>query len=138
MGNSVLAITNSVPYLKTSGLSQPGMWHTPVIPALRKPRQEDLKFEASLNYVITSCLKRKLKKIQSLIALLFYLYPTDCSLAKICLFPGRTLGRTFCVSLLCIAHYLLFLCSTINGSLTISLKISYLSLKDNYIPILYK
>jgi hypothetical protein len=29
----------------------------PVIPALRRLKQEDLEFEASLDYIINSCLK---------------------------------------------------------------------------------
>jgi hypothetical protein len=34
----------------------------PVIPTCRKQRQEDLKFEASLGYIVRSCLKKKKKK----------------------------------------------------------------------------
>lgn len=35
-----------------------GMWHIPLIPALRKQRQKDLfEFEGSLNYKVRLCLK---------------------------------------------------------------------------------
>jgi hypothetical protein len=34
----------------------------PVIPALRRLRQENLKFEASLSNIAKSCLKKKKKK----------------------------------------------------------------------------
>jgi hypothetical protein len=37
-------------------------WYTPVIPALEKLRQEDLKFEVSLGYIVISCLKKKKKR----------------------------------------------------------------------------
>jgi hypothetical protein len=33
-------------------------WYTPVIPALGRCRQEDHKFEASLAYIMTPCLKK--------------------------------------------------------------------------------
>jgi hypothetical protein len=35
-------------------------WYTPVIPALRKQRQENLKSKASLGYLVTN--KQKFKK----------------------------------------------------------------------------
>jgi hypothetical protein len=38
-------------------------WHTPVIPALRRLRQKDLKFEASLGSMERTCLKKKKKKL---------------------------------------------------------------------------
>jgi hypothetical protein len=34
-------------------------WCTLVIPAFRRLRNEDLKLEASLGYVVTPCLKNK-------------------------------------------------------------------------------
>jgi hypothetical protein len=34
-------------------------WHTPIIPALRRLLEEDLKFKASLGYVARPCLKKK-------------------------------------------------------------------------------
>jgi hypothetical protein len=37
------------------------MLHIPVIPALRKLRQDDCKFKASLGYITTPCLKKKKK-----------------------------------------------------------------------------
>lgn len=40
-------------------------WHIPVTPALRRLREEDLKFEASLCYVETHCLKKKSKAKQN-------------------------------------------------------------------------
>jgi hypothetical protein len=33
-------------------------WHLPVIPALGRLRQEELEFEASLDYTARSCLKK--------------------------------------------------------------------------------
>jgi hypothetical protein len=38
-------------------------WSTPVIPALGRWRQKDGKFEASLGYIVTHCLKQP-KKIE--------------------------------------------------------------------------
>lgn len=39
-------------------------WCTPIIPAFRRLRQEDLhEFEASLNYIVRTCLKKKQKTI---------------------------------------------------------------------------
>jgi hypothetical protein len=37
-------------------------WYTPVIPALRRWRQEDKKFETSLDYVARPCLKNTRQK----------------------------------------------------------------------------
>jgi hypothetical protein len=34
----------------------------PTIPALRRPRQDDCKFWASLGYIVEPCLKTKKKK----------------------------------------------------------------------------
>jgi hypothetical protein len=34
-------------------------WYIPVIPALRRLRQEDYEYEASLNYIAKFCLKKK-------------------------------------------------------------------------------
>jgi hypothetical protein len=37
-------------------------WHMPIIPALGRLKQEDHKFEASLGYIVRSCLKKKKNK----------------------------------------------------------------------------
>jgi hypothetical protein len=37
-------------------------WYPPIIPALWRLRQEDNEFEASLDYMGISCLKRKPKR----------------------------------------------------------------------------
>jgi hypothetical protein len=37
-------------------------WHNPVISALRKLRQEDLNFKASLGYIVRNCLKNQTNK----------------------------------------------------------------------------
>jgi hypothetical protein len=34
-------------------------WYIPIIPALRRLRQEDLKVETSLGYIVRPCLKKK-------------------------------------------------------------------------------
>jgi hypothetical protein len=34
-------------------------WHTPVISALRRLKQEDFEFKASLGYRARSCLRKK-------------------------------------------------------------------------------
>jgi hypothetical protein len=47
--------------ISIKGLSQSVVWHVPVIPALGRWRQEDLKFEARLGY-IRPCLNKKNKK----------------------------------------------------------------------------
>jgi hypothetical protein len=39
-----------------------GMWYTPVIPALRRRRQEDHEVKTSLDYIERSCLKEKQKR----------------------------------------------------------------------------
>jgi hypothetical protein len=33
-------------------------WHTPVMPAFRRLRQENCEFEARLGYIATPCLKK--------------------------------------------------------------------------------
>jgi hypothetical protein len=42
-------------------------WHTSVIPALRRLRQEDHEFEASLVYILRSCLQKEKKKMSKTI-----------------------------------------------------------------------
>jgi hypothetical protein len=37
-------------------------WHTPVITALRRLRQEDHEFEVSLGYVVKCCVNKKKRK----------------------------------------------------------------------------
>lgn len=36
-------------------------WLTPVIPALERLRQEDLKLESSLDYIVRPCLQKRTK-----------------------------------------------------------------------------
>jgi hypothetical protein len=36
-------------------------WHTPVTLALRRPKQEDPRFEASLGFITRLCLKKTIK-----------------------------------------------------------------------------
>jgi hypothetical protein len=37
-------------------------WFTPIIPSLRRLRQEDLEFEGNLSYIARLCLKKGRKK----------------------------------------------------------------------------
>jgi hypothetical protein len=37
-------------------------WHKPVIPQLRRLRQKDSTFQANLDYIVRSCLRKKKKK----------------------------------------------------------------------------
>jgi hypothetical protein len=39
-------------------------WYTSIISALKRVRQEDLKFEASLEYIARPCLKKPKNKIE--------------------------------------------------------------------------
>jgi hypothetical protein len=41
-------------------------WCTPIIPAVRRQRQEDQAFKASLGYIVRSCLKKQ-TKVQNLV-----------------------------------------------------------------------
>jgi hypothetical protein len=34
------------------------LWYTPVVPALRRLRQENCEFQASLDYIVKPCLKK--------------------------------------------------------------------------------
>jgi hypothetical protein len=36
-------------------------WYRPIIPALKRLRQEDLEFQFSLHYLVGRCLKKKKK-----------------------------------------------------------------------------
>jgi hypothetical protein len=47
--------------INTSCQSQ-AWWYAPVIPALRKLRQEDLQFKTSLGYTARPCLKKNQKQ----------------------------------------------------------------------------
>jgi hypothetical protein len=37
-------------------------WHTPVISALRRLKQEDCEFDVSLNYIVRPCSQKEKKK----------------------------------------------------------------------------
>jgi hypothetical protein len=43
-------------------LQSQAWWCTPVIPALRRLRQEDHEFEVDLSIIVRPCLKKKTKK----------------------------------------------------------------------------
>jgi hypothetical protein len=53
----------SVPHLENGGNSWV-WWFIPEILALGGLRQEDCEFEASLGYIVRSCLKNKTKKLE--------------------------------------------------------------------------
>jgi hypothetical protein len=44
------------------GKSHWAWWHTPVITALKKPRQEDYKFQTNLGYIVRPCLRKQNKR----------------------------------------------------------------------------
>jgi hypothetical protein len=46
-------------------VSQASWCHTPVTPALRRQRQKDREFKASLSYMARPCLKKKKKNLQN-------------------------------------------------------------------------
>ena len=60
--NETLSQTN-----KNIQYSNNALWHTSKIPALRRPREKDLQFEASLRYLARLCFKtNKTRKVVSL------------------------------------------------------------------------
>jgi hypothetical protein len=53
------------PFLSSSEkcLLPQAWWHTSVIPALGRPKQEDCEFEVSLGYIVSETLSQKKKKL---------------------------------------------------------------------------
>jgi hypothetical protein len=48
--------------LRKKEYRKPGMVCMPAIPALKRLMQEDCEFEASLDFIVRTCLKEKKKK----------------------------------------------------------------------------
>jgi hypothetical protein len=49
-------------------------WYTPIIPALRRSKQKDHEFEASLGYTARTCLKKRKRKFVVLTFVKCYIF----------------------------------------------------------------